>query len=40
MECENSEASWETLTADSCNGQVLLEYTGALRDALKNFGEM
>ena len=35
MECENSEASWETWTADSCNEQVSLEHSGALRDALK-----
>ena len=35
MECENSEASWETWTADSCNEQVSLEHSGALRDALE-----
>ena len=36
MECENSEASWETgKTADSCNGQVSLEHSGPLRDALE-----
>ena len=40
MECENSEASWETLTADSCNEQVSLEHNGALRDALEKLGEM
>ena len=30
-----SEASWETWTADSCNEQVSLEHSGALRDALE-----
>ena len=35
MEFENSEASWKTLTADSCNEQVSLEHSGALRDALE-----
>ena len=35
MECENSEASWETRTAGICNGQVSLEHSGAARDALE-----